>query len=76
MVDVHTAPGWYFEDEKVSLGQGDSVQVTGRPKSLNGEMAIEATELRIFSNAVQLRQQDGSPKWDEKKSGFFGRRRR
>lgn len=76
LMDVYTAPGWYFQDENISLGEGDSVQVKGRQRSFNGEIALEATELRIFSNAVQLRKQDGSPQWEQKKSGPFNRRRR
>jgi hypothetical protein len=75
-LDVHTAPQWYLREQGLSFSEGDSLQVTGRPRALNGKTALVADEVKVFTNAMQLRKEGGTPLWSKPRTGLWDAFRR
>lgn len=68
---VHTAPQWYLDEQGLTFSEGDSLQVTGRPQALNGETALIATQVKVYTNTAKFRKEGGAPLWDRPRTGFW-----
>jgi hypothetical protein len=90
-VRVRTAPESYLQQNGISLSEGDSIQVVGQyvpdgyengkrdgnGDRMNGqaEPVLEAQKLKVFTNVIELRNQEGSGEWQRRSPWWRGRRR-
>jgi hypothetical protein len=72
LVNVHVAPAmfigqgnfWFFADEQV--------EIIGTPASIDGNIAFLAKSVQKGSSVLQLRNDDGTPKWSSGIEGTDG----
>jgi hypothetical protein len=62
-LEVRLGPAWYLEREKLALGVGDEIEVTGSRVSANGQPALIARHLKKGDRSVSLRDERGLPLW-------------
>jgi hypothetical protein len=62
-VAVHLGPAWFLEKERLQIGQGDKVEITGSRVSIGGKPAVIAQVVKKGDTAVALRDMNGVPVW-------------
>ena len=62
-IDVHVGPSWFLAQNKISLGKGDQIEVTGSKVKFDDNDALIARELKKEGTSVTLRNAQGIPKW-------------
>ena len=60
---VHLGPGWYIENQDITFGKNDKVEVTGSKITFEGKPAIVAAEIKKGDEVLMLRDNDGFPAW-------------
>jgi hypothetical protein len=70
-ISVHLGPGWYIENQEISIEPKDKISVKGSRITINGNSAIVAAEIMKGDEILKLRDESGFPVW----SGWRGRRR-
>jgi hypothetical protein len=62
-IAVHLGPAWYLEQQQAALKVGDLMEVTGSKVTFNQKPTIIAKELRVNGKTVNLRDEQGFPRW-------------
>lgn len=62
-VSVHLGPGWYMENQDVTIEPKDRVEVTGSRITFKGKPAIIAAEVKKGEEILKLRDENGLPAW-------------
>jgi hypothetical protein len=60
---VHLGPGWYLDEKKFALKEGDAVEATGSQVTLNNQPALIAREVKANGATLKLRDDQGLPMW-------------
>ncbi len=62
-VPVHLGPGWYIENQDVTIEPNDNVEIKGSIITFDGKPAIIAYEVKKEEEILVLRDEDGFPAW-------------
>lgn len=62
-IPVHLGPGWYVEQQGITLAAGDKVEVTGSRVTYQGKPAIIAAQVKKDGKILMLRDANGVPAW-------------
>jgi hypothetical protein len=62
-ISVHLGPGWYIENQDVTIAPKDKVEVKGSRITFEGKPAIIAAEVKKGEDVVVLRDANGFPVW-------------
>lgn len=62
-VPVHLGPGWYIENQDVTIEPDDNVEIKGSITTFDGNPAIIAYEVKKGDETLVLRDEDGFPAW-------------
>ncbi len=62
-VPVHLGPGWYIENQDVTIEPDDNVEIKGSIITSDGKPAIIAYEVKKGEEILVLRDEDGFPAW-------------
>ena len=60
---VHLGPGWYIENQDITIEQNDKVKVIGSRITFDGKPAIIAAKVRKGEEVLILRDENGIPAW-------------
>jgi sporulation protein YlmC with PRC-barrel domain len=66
---VRIAPDDYLKEQGIEIKEGDQVEITGSRTTRDGEKMLVASKITLKKSgkAVTVRQQDGTPQWDQEK---------
>jgi hypothetical protein len=62
-IPVILGPAWYLEQQKFTLGPGDSLEVRGSRVTVEERPHLIAAEVKKGKKTLKLRDQDGLPVW-------------
>lgn len=62
-IPVHVGPVWYMNQQEVSFEKGDQISVTGSRITFDNAPAIIAASIKRGDMTLQLRDQNGFPRW-------------
>ncbi len=62
-VPVHLGPGWYIENQDITIERNDKVKVIGSRITFDGKPAIIAAKIRKGDEVLMLRDENGIPAW-------------
>jgi hypothetical protein len=62
-LEIHLGPTAFITEQKMSLAQGDEVEITGSRLKVAAGDALIAREIRKGTQTVTLRDDKGIPKW-------------
>jgi hypothetical protein len=62
-VPVHLGPGWYIENQDITIEPDDKVEIKGSRITFNGKPAIIAYEVKKEDEILVLRDESGFPAW-------------
>ena len=62
-VPVHLGPGWYIENQDITIEPNDKVEIKGSRITFNGKPAIIAYEVKKEEEILVLRDENGFPAW-------------
>ena len=71
-ISVHLGPGWYIENQDVTIEPKDKVEITGSRVTCDGKPAITAKEVRKGEKLLILRDENGFPAWSGWRRGGRG----
>jgi hypothetical protein len=60
---VHLGPGWYIDNQDITIEQNDKVEVTGSRITFDGKPAIIAAKIIKGDEVLILRDENGIPAW-------------
>ncbi len=60
---VHLGPGWYIENQDITIEQNDKVEITGSRITFEGKPAIIAAKIKKGDEVLILRDENGFPVW-------------
>jgi hypothetical protein len=60
---IHLGPGWYIENQDITIEQNDKVEVTGSRITFEGKPAIIAAKIKKGDEVLILRDENGFPVW-------------
>ncbi len=60
---IHLGPGWYIENQDITIEQSDKVEVTGSRVTFDGKPAIIAAKIKKEDEVLMLRDENGVPVW-------------
>jgi len=69
IVTVHVGPRQYVQDQGFTFKRDDQVTVKGSQTEFRGQSVLMATEIQKDGKTLQLRDANGTPKWDVSKMG-------
>jgi hypothetical protein len=62
-IPVILGPAWYLEQQKFTLGPGDSLEVRGSRVTVEERPYLIAAEVKKGKKTLKLRDKDGLPLW-------------
>jgi hypothetical protein len=62
-VSVHLGPGWFIENQDITIEPKDKVEFKGSRVMFDGKPAIIAAEVKKNDHVLKLRDQNGIPVW-------------
>lgn len=62
-ISVHLGPAWYIENQDITIGQNDMIEVKGSKITFEGKLAIIAACVKKDSAVLTLRDEKGIPVW-------------
>ena len=62
-IAVHLGPGWYIENQDVTIAPGDKIEVKGSRITFEGKPALIAAEVKKGDEVLMLRDANGFPAW-------------
>jgi hypothetical protein len=62
-VSVHLGPGWFIENQDITIEPKDKVEIKGSRVTFDGKPAIIAAEVKKGDEVLKLRDQNGIPFW-------------
>lgn len=66
MVTVYAGPQWYVQQQNFSIRSGDTIKITGSEVEIRQRSVIMATKLESGDRALELRSEQGEPKWGDR----------
>ncbi|MHC4183412.1 MAG: hypothetical protein ACYSR0_08690 [Planctomycetota bacterium] len=60
---IHLGPGWYIENQDITIEQNDKVEVTGSRITFDGKPTIIAAKIKKGDEVLILRDEKGIPAW-------------
>jgi len=63
-MDIHLAPESYLKDKGVMLKTNKQIEATGSRTTVQGKTILMASKIKTNGKEVELRSEDGRPKWD------------
>lgn len=60
---VHLGPAWYMDEQKLAVGKGDTLEVTGAKTTQDGKPVMLAREFTQNGKKTVLRNNQGIPVW-------------
>ncbi len=64
-ITVYAGPQWYAQQKDFSVKAGDKIKVTGSQTQVRNRSVIMATKVESGGTTLELRSDDGQPKWKE-----------
>jgi hypothetical protein len=62
-IPIHLGPGWYIENQDITIEPEDKVEVKGSRISFEGKPVIIAAEVKLDDEILRLRDENGFPAW-------------
>lgn len=62
-ISIHLGPGWFIENQDITIEPKDNIAVTGSRIIFEGQPAIIAAEIKKGDNTLLLRDANGFPVW-------------
>jgi hypothetical protein len=62
-ISVHLGPGWYIENQDITIAPKDQIEVTGSRVTFEGKPALIAAEVKKGNAVFTLRDANGVPMW-------------
>jgi hypothetical protein len=62
-ISVHLGPGWYIENQDVTIAPKDKIEVKGSRITFEGKPALIAAEVKKEDAVLTLRDANGFPMW-------------
>ncbi len=62
-ISVHLGPGWYIENQDVTIASKDKVEVKGSRITFEGKPTLIAAEVKKGDQVLTLRDANGLPVW-------------
>jgi len=62
-ISVHLGPGWFIENQDMTIKLKDKVAIKGSRVTFDGKPAIIAAEVKKGSSTLNLRDENGRPVW-------------
>lgn len=62
-IPVHVGPNWFLDQQRLTIAQGDELEVTGSRVVFQGEPVIIAAQIKKGEQTVRLREDNGIPVW-------------
>jgi len=62
-ISVHLGPGWYLENQDVTIDAKDKIEVKGSRVTYEGKPALIAAEIKKGNQVLTLRDASGVPAW-------------
>jgi hypothetical protein len=62
-IEVHLGPVAFLNDKKITVAQGDALEILGSRVTIDGEAVLLAREVKKGDNTWTLRDQSGRPLW-------------
>jgi hypothetical protein len=62
-ISVHLGPGWYLENQDVTIAPKDRIEAKGSRVTLAGKPALIAAEVKKGDDVLVLRDAGGFPVW-------------
>ena len=62
-ISVHLGPGWYIENQDVTIEPKDKIEVKGSRITFEGKPALIAAEVKKGDEVLTLRDANGVPVW-------------
>ncbi len=62
-VSVHLGPGWYIEEQGITIEPEDKVEISGSKVTFDGEEAVIAAEVKKGDETLKLRNENGISLW-------------
>jgi hypothetical protein len=62
-ISVHLGPGWYLENQDVTIEPKDKIEVKGSRITFEGKPALIAAEVKKGDQVLTLRDASGVPAW-------------
>ncbi|MHC4182894.1 MAG: hypothetical protein ACYSR0_06045 [Planctomycetota bacterium] len=62
-ISVHLGPGWFIENQSITIEPEDKIEVKGSRVSFEGKPAIIAAEVNKGEEILALRDENGFPAW-------------
>jgi hypothetical protein len=72
-ISVHLGPGWYIENQDITIEPNDKVEIKGSRIIFNGKPAIIAAEVKKGDELLALREESGFPAWSGWRRRFMDR---
>jgi hypothetical protein len=63
-ISVHLGPGWYIENQDVTIAPKDKIGVKGSRITFEGKPALIAAEVQKEDAVLTLRDANGFPMWN------------
>ena len=62
-VSAHLGPGWFIENQDITIEPKDKVEIKGSRVMFDGKPAIIAAEVKKGDEVLKLRDENGFPRW-------------
>jgi hypothetical protein len=62
-VSVHLGPGWFIDNQDITIEPKDKVEIKGSRVTFDGKPVIIAAEIKKGDEVLKLRDQNGVPVW-------------
>jgi len=62
-ISIHLGPGWFIENQSITIEPEDKIEVKGSRVSFEGKPAIVAAEVNKGEEILVLRDENGFPAW-------------
>ena len=62
-VSVHLGPAWFIENQDITIGPKDKIEIKGSRITYEGKPAIIAAEVKKGDSVLKLRDENGVPVW-------------
>jgi hypothetical protein len=68
-ISVHLGPEWFLDNQDVQIAKGDAITVNGSKVTYENKPAIIAKTIEKGDSVLELRDDNGFPKWNGWRQG-------
>jgi len=68
-ISVHLGPEWFLDNQDVQIAKGDAITVNGSKVTYENKPAIIAKTIEKEDSVLELRDDNGFPKWNGWRQG-------